>query len=82
MIEDSYADYSTFMNAVRVERFSENGSVSLRNFIVVETAGNKTSTIKISREEMPEVINKKFGMPQNLVKEAVESIKEIKDKYD
>ena len=82
VIEDSYADHSTFMNAVRVERFSENGSVSLRNFVVVETAGNKTSTLKISREEMPEVINKKFGMPQNLVKEAVESIKEIKDKYD
>ena len=82
VIKDSYADYSTFMNAIRIEKFSGNGSVSLRNFILTETTANKTSTIKISLQDMPEVINKKFGMPEKLVKEAVESIKEIKDIYD
>jgi arylamine N-acetyltransferase len=82
VIEDSYEDHSTFMNAVRVERFTENGSVSLRNLILTETTDNNTSTIKINREDIPIVVLEKFGMPESLVNEAVKSIKEIKDIYD
>lgn len=82
VIEDSYADYSTFMNAVLIERFSENGSVSLRNFLLTETRGTDVRTIQINREEIPDVVKEKFGMPESLVKEALETVKEIKDIYD
>jgi N-hydroxyarylamine O-acetyltransferase len=34
VIEDSYADDAIFMNAVRAIRFTENSSVSLRNFTI------------------------------------------------
>jgi len=82
VIEDSYADDATFMNAVRIVRFSENGSVSLRNLMLTETTGPDARTIKLSREEIPAIALEKFEMPESLVKEAVESVKEIKDIYD
>jgi arylamine N-acetyltransferase len=82
VIDDSYADYSTFMNALRIARFSENGSIALKNLSLTETMGTKTHTIKIKRDEVPAVVLEKFGMPDNLVKEALDSIKEFKDIYD
>jgi N-hydroxyarylamine O-acetyltransferase len=82
VIEDSYADDATFMNAVRAVRFTENGSVSLSNFSITETNGTNVITTKVSREELFGIVNEKFGMPETLVKEALESIKEIKDIYD
>lgn len=82
VIEDSYSDDATFMNAVRAVRLNENVSVSLRNFSITETTGSDVHTIKINLEEMPGVIAEKFGMPEKLVKEALKCIKEIKDIYD
>ncbi len=82
VIEDSYTDDATFMNALRITSFSENGTIALKNLTLTETVGNSTNTIKIKREEVPAVAFKKFGMPQSLVKEALESIKELKDIYD
>ena len=82
VIEDSFAEDATFMNAIRAVRFTENGSVSLRNFSFAETNGTNVTTTKINREEIPGVINEKFGMPEELVNEALESIKEIRDIYD
>ena len=82
VIEDSYTDGSTFMNAIRIVRFNKNGSVSLRNFMLTETTGADVKTAQINREEIPAVVKEKFGMPENLVKEAMDSVKEIKDIYD
>jgi arylamine N-acetyltransferase len=82
VIEDSYTDHSTFMNALRITSFSENGSIALKNLTLTETTGSNTSTIKIKRKEIPAVALEKFGMPEHLVKEALENIKELKDIYD
>jgi arylamine N-acetyltransferase len=82
VIENSYDDDATFMNAIRAVRFTENGSVSLKNFMLTETNGTNVITTKISRYEIPGAVFEKFGMPENLVKEALESIKEIKDIYN
>jgi arylamine N-acetyltransferase len=82
VIEDSYADDATFMNALRIASFSENGSMALKNLMLTETKATSTRTIKIKRDEIPAVVLEKFGMPEYLVKESVESIKELKDIYD
>lgn len=82
VIEDSYAEDATFMNAIRVVRFTENGSVSLRNYSLTETNGENVTTTKLNREEIPGFVCKKFGIPEQLVKEALESIKEIQEIYD
>ena len=82
VIEDSYADDATFMNAVRVVRFNKSVSTSLRNFSITETNGTDVYTVKINFEELLRVVSEKFGMPVILVKEALDSIKEIKDIYD
>ncbi|MEJ2506884.1 MAG: arylamine N-acetyltransferase, partial [Ignavibacteriaceae bacterium] len=82
VIEDSYTDDSTFMNEIRIVRFNENGSVSLRNFMLTETTGASVQTVKVNRDELPAVAQEKFGMPESLVKEALDSVKEIKDIYD
>lgn len=82
VIENSYADDATFMNAFRITHFGEKGSLVLRNLILSETDGTKSSTIKIKRNEIPAVVGEKFGMPEDLVSEALGTIKELKDIYD
>ena len=82
VIEDSYSDNAVFMNAIRITKFSENGLLVLKNLTLTENSGNKSSTIKISRAKIPKVIEEKFEMPSDVVKEAIDSIKELKDIYD
>lgn len=82
VITDSYADGAVFMNAVRITRFTENGALVLKNFMFSETNSQRTFTEKLTRDELPEFVKKKFGMPAYLVKKALEGIKELKDIYD
>lgn len=82
VIEDSYADHSTFMNALRITRFRENGSVALKNLLLIDTNDYGSRTIKIKRADVPSIVMEKFGMPENFVKEALDSIKELKDIYN
>jgi N-hydroxyarylamine O-acetyltransferase len=82
VIENSYADDATFMNAFRITCFTESGSLVLRNLLLTETDGLKSSTIKITRNEIPAVVKEKFGMPEDLVSEALATIKELRDIYD
>lgn len=82
VITDSYSAEAVFMNAIRITRFSENGSFVLKNLTFTETDGSKSASIKLTREELPEFVAEKFGMPINLVKEAIACIKELRDIYD
>jgi len=82
VIEDSYANDATFMNAIRITRFSENGSLVLKNLLLIEINGSESSTLEITQKEIPIVVREKFGMPEELVREAMFGIKELKDIYD
>lgn len=82
VIENSYSDDAVFMNAVRITKYSENGSRVLKNFSLTETVGNEYQTRKITLGELPTVIQENFGMPLIVINEAISSIKEIKDIYD
>lgn len=82
VIEDSYSDDAVFMNAIRITKFSENGSLVLKNLYLTETIDGKSSTIKIIRNNIPAIVQEKFRMPLIVVEEAISRIKELKDIYD
>ena len=82
VIEDSYADDATFMNAVRITKYTEKGSIVLKNLYLTETTGSQYSTIKIELKNIPSIVQEKFGMPANIVEEAISSINDLKDIYD
>jgi len=82
VILDSYADNATFMNAIRITRFTENGSFVLKNLYLTETIDHKSSTIKIEREDLPAIVEQKFGMPADIVSKAISHLEELKDIYD
>ena len=82
VIKNSYADDATFMNAVRITKFSENTSLVLKNLSLTETINDKTSITKIPLGNLSSQIKKKFGMPFEIVKEAIDSLRELKDIYD
>ncbi|MGE5797715.1 MAG: arylamine N-acetyltransferase [Ignavibacteria bacterium] len=82
VIADSYGDNAAFMNALRIIRFYENGFRSLRNLTLIELDGPDYSSIEISRNKLPEVVNEKFGMPEILVVEAISMLKVLRSIYD
>jgi len=82
VIEDSYRDDSTFMNAVTIAKFYKNGSLVLRNLTLIRTDMNKVTTQSIQRGEIAAVVEKYFGMPRQIVDEAVNELSELKDTWD
>jgi len=81
VIKDSYSDDAIFMNAIRITKFSEVGSVVIKNLSLTENINNESSTIQILLKEIPSVIERKFGIPKDIVKKAVCHFKELKDIY-
>lgn len=81
VIKDSYIGQAMFMNAILITRFFENGSVVLRNLNLTERVDGKTTLAKIDFEDIPELVNKKFGMPAELVKKAISRLSELKDTW-
>jgi arylamine N-acetyltransferase len=82
VICESYSDEATFMNALRIVRFSENGSLSLRNLSLTETIASKSSTIEIPWDQLPAVVNEKFSIPRELVEQSLCRIKKFRDLYN
>ena len=82
VIEDSFRDDSTFMNAVMIAKFYENGSIVLRNLTLIRTDRNIVTTQSIRRDEISAVVEKYFGMPRQIAEEAVNELLELKDTWD
>lgn len=82
VIADSYDDDAVFMNAVRLTRFTDGGAMVLKNFMFAETNRSGTFTKKLRHDELPDFIEAKFRMPAELVRQAVNSIRELKDIYE
>ena len=82
VIKDSYSDNATFMNAIRITKFTENGSRVLKNLYFTETVGDDSSVTKIDLENIPIFIMENFGMQLSIVKKAVGHFKNLKDIYD
>lgn len=82
VIKDSYTNDAIFMNALRITRFSDEGSLVLKNLLLTETTGLTSYTTEISFKNIPAVIQEKFGMPTEIVEKAINNIKELKSIYD
>jgi arylamine N-acetyltransferase len=82
VIEDSYRDDATFMNAVMIAKFYGNGSIVLRNLTLIRTDGNKATTQSIKRDEIASVAEKYFEMPRQIVDKAVNELLILKDTWD
>jgi N-hydroxyarylamine O-acetyltransferase len=81
-IEDSYRDDATFMNAVMIAKFYENGSIVLRNLTLTKTDGNKVTTRSIRRDEISAVAEKYFRIPGSIVEEAINELLTLKNTWD
>ena len=82
VIKDSYSDDAMFMNIFRITRFTGGGSLVLRNLQLTETDGLQYNSVEVPRNELPEIVEKKFLMPANVVKKVLSTIKEFKDTFD
>jgi hypothetical protein len=69
------------MNAIRITKFIRNGSLVLKNLYFTKTVNGFSSTTKVSLEDIPSLIEMNFGMPLNVVKNAVCHFKELRDIY-
>jgi arylamine N-acetyltransferase len=82
VIKDSYSDDAVFMNAIRITKFTGTESLVLKNLQYIEVSGKNSSSLQLRIDEIPEFVEKIFGMPANLVREAAGTIKELKNIYD
>ena len=81
VIRDSYSDDALFMNAIRITKFTEDGSLVLKNQYFTETVNRNSSTTKVNLGDIPSLIDMNFGMPLNVVQKAVGHLKELRDIY-
>lgn len=81
VIKASYSDDAIFMNAIRITKFLEAGSVVIKNLSLTETINNESSTVKITLKDMPFIIQEKFGIPAEVVSEAIGHFTELRDIY-
>lgn len=82
VISESYLDDAVFMNAIRITRFKDNGSLVLKNLIFTETTGSESVSKKLEQNELPVFVCDKFEIPADLFHRALEGIKELKNIYD
>jgi N-hydroxyarylamine O-acetyltransferase len=72
VIEDSFAAAATFMNALAIVRFSAGRSLVLHNLKLIESEGTTVHVRRIdSLSELPESVEKYFGIPGSITREAL-----------
>ncbi len=82
VIESSYRDHATFMNAVVVERFHPGGSLRIHNLTLTETRGARSTTTALAGpDQLVDAITHHAGMPAPLVREAIAGVKLAGDIY-
>lgn len=82
VIKGSYSDEALFMNIFRITRFTENGSLVLRNLQLTESNGSNYTTIDFTRNELPQIVEDKFFIPADISREALNTINEFQDVFD
>jgi N-hydroxyarylamine O-acetyltransferase len=82
VIKESYSDNATFMNAIRITKFTEQGSLVLKNLYFTENSNDGSSTTKVNLEDIPWLIKENFKMPLSVVNNAIGHFKELRDIYD
>ncbi len=83
VIEDSYRDSATFMNALLLVRVFRNRSVVIHNLNLIESEGTDVHIHRLSsRDELPRVVEKHFAIPRDVVAMAVAELGELQDAWN
>lgn len=83
VVADSFADQATFMNALLLVRYSPERTIAVYNFSVIESHGAEWTIRKLdSRESFAREVEEHFGMPREVVADAITDLGELKDAWD
>jgi len=75
-IAQSFTDEATFMNALLLVRFFPDRSIAVNNLTVIESEGCDFKIHHLTnKDDLPAVINRYFGMPNELVSEALTELR-------
>lgn len=83
VIAGSFRPAATFLNAILLARFSAAESVVIHNLRVMESRGGERSMSRVaSREELPQAVEHHFGIPQDVVAEAIAGVGDLGDAWN
>lgn len=74
VIEDSFRESATFMNALLVVRFWRDRSVTLRNLTLSEESATSWRARDVARGELPLVVEREFGIPRAIARQALDGV--------
>jgi arylamine N-acetyltransferase len=75
VIEDSFKESSTFMNAILLTRFNLKNFIKIHNMSIIESYGKDSKSHSIdSIEQLSLVINKYFNIPKSIVLESIDKL--------
>jgi arylamine N-acetyltransferase len=83
VIAQSFTDEATFMNAVLLVRFGNDSSTVIHNLERIEARGAEWQTYPIAdRASLPGVVEEHFGVPGDIVSEAIADVGEFGDAWN
>lgn len=75
VIRESFSPDATFLNSVLLARFRPNGSTVIHNLTLIESEDDKSTIYPLAdRNELATAIEKQFGMPPQIVSEAIRGL--------
>lgn len=82
VITDSFRPSATFLNALLLARFYGDRSVVIHNMSVIESRGRDTTTRALrSREDLVTEVERQFGIPGQVVREAISELHDLVDAW-
>ena len=83
IIERSFRDEATFMNSLLLVRFYEGRSSVIFNLSVIESEGSSYSIQTLpSKAELPTVVERSFGIPVDIAREAISMLGELRSAWN
>jgi len=80
VIEDSFKESATFMNALLLTRFDSDDFIIIHNMTIIESYGLVSKKYSLdSVDQLASVIDNRFGIPRTIVLESVEGLQMLKD---
>lgn len=74
VIAESFAEHATFMHALLITRYGAPPSVILRNLTLIAVEGAAWRFLEIPFSQLPETIERQFGMPRDIVRQALDGV--------
>jgi len=80
VVRDSFHPSATFMNAVDLIRFSDGDSVVIYNLSIIRSTVDSFSIKHLNdREELVQAIEREFGIPVDIARDAIAGLGALRD---